>query len=98
MWNGSDPYPDPVSEEAAYTLQSERAYYEWLDLKPICAECCEPIGDDELIDFSEGSLEEGCTFHKKCVEAFFDRPTGGNLCECLRSYVFDDQKIQVRNR
>lgn len=89
---------DPVMDEIRYTSQREREYVEWLDLKPICAECSEPIGDDELFDFSEGSLEEGYTFHTKCVERFFDNPTGGNLCECIRYVIFDNDKFRVKNR
>ena len=84
-------------EEAAYTLQREREYEAWLETKPICYECYEPIGDEELYDFSEGSREEGYTFHKKCVEGFFDSPTGGNLCEVIRCEIINNDKYLVKN-
>lgn len=88
---------EPWQEEAAYTLRREREYEAWLETKPICYECYEPIGDRELYDFSNGSREEGYTFHKKCVEGFFDSPTGGNLCEVIRCEIINNDKYLVKN-
>ena len=88
---------DPVLDEIRYTSQREREYEAWLETKPICYECYEPIGDEELYDFSNGSREEGYTFHKKCVEGFFDSPTGGNLCEVIRCEIINNDKYLVKN-
>lgn len=83
---------DPVHDEMMHTLEQEKAYEAWVESRNLrCAECDGLIGDEDYIDFS-GCGDEGYVFHVKCIEAWFDHPKEGNLCELLREIVLDEYR------
>lgn len=84
---------DPISDEILYTLERERKEQEWLESRNLrCAECDELIGSEEYIDLSARFNEEGYTFHKNCMTAWFEDPKPGAICDALEAVVFDEYR------
>lgn len=79
-------FPDPVAEEAAYTLENERRWQEYLETLPKCEECDEPLSG-EYYEINGGK------FCGSCVKRFLR--DGG--CENLAQYI-EDMLYPMRRR
>lgn len=57
---------EPWVEEEERQIQWEEEREKWLETRPKCLICGEPIGEEECIDFS-GSMEDGYVYHADCL-------------------------------
>lgn len=56
---------NPVADANTYLLEQDEREKEWLETRPVCRICGEPIGLEECIDLSEGYGER--LYHLTCV-------------------------------
>ena len=47
-----------------HELDQERAYQRWLETRPVCKKCGEPIEDDDAY------LINGDYYHEDCIDVF----------------------------
>lgn len=62
MWTN-----DPENDFLRHDEEQEEKRLKWLENRPICRKCGEPIEDDECIDLSNGDMQEYYVWHTTCL-------------------------------
>lgn len=87
---------DPVADAMTYEAEREERMREWLDLRPICASCQEPIGMEEYYDLSDDANEEDFVFCRTCMNYWFDHPDTGNVMWAVKELITENYRRTMK--
>lgn len=71
--------PEPWVEEERRQMQMEIEEERWLYDRPECPICHEKVGRGDIIDLSQGDMEEGYVYHAECFQEALRKGFGAEV-------------------